>query len=267
MAVVLAAIAAGAVLALWALSSSPTPAEADHISPHLSSGATSGNCSACHRSHSGKNNESLQSAPESTVCLSCHDGTGADSNIAAEYNDATVPADDVATSSFYAHRLDLSGTHTSNRLNEFGGRQNRHSACSDCHDSHKVSAGLSAETANGWTASGALNNITGVNSAAAWKDPISYEYELCLKCHSRFTILRAYTPPSYKKTDKAAELDPSNNSYHPIEAPGKNTTPAMQASLDGGKVWQLSTGSTIRCTQTADPAPEVLSGGITQSIA
>jgi hypothetical protein len=54
--------------------------------------------------------------------------------------------------------------------------------------------------------------------------------------------------PTYNKTDKAAELDPTNASYHPVEAAGKNTTTEMQNSLNGGTLWRLTTGSTVRCT-------------------
>jgi hypothetical protein len=50
--------------------------------------------------------------------------------------------------------------------------------------------------------------------------------------------------------DKGAELNPANASFHPIEAPGKNTTAAMNAQLAGTspyKLWTFTTGSTIRC--------------------
>jgi hypothetical protein len=50
-------------------------------------------------------------------------------------------------------------------------------------------------------------------------------------------------------TDKAAELSSSAASYHPVAAPGKNITEAMQSSLNGGSLWQLDVSSTIRCTQ------------------
>jgi hypothetical protein len=133
-------------------------------------------------------------------------------------------------------------------VDEFAGVLNRHSACSDCHNPHTVNAGLPQQTAGGWTASGAQTGITGVNASIAWQNPINYEYELCLKCHSRYTVLLNSTTPTYNKTDKAGELDPTSASYHPIEAAGQNNTAEMQNSLNGGKLWQLTTGSTIRCT-------------------
>ncbi|MEK7247606.1 MAG: hypothetical protein AAB092_03950 [Chloroflexota bacterium] len=160
-----------------------------------------------------------------------------------------MPADNPATRSYYAHRLDLTSTHVSGLVDEFGGVLNRHSACGDCHNPHSVNSDPSQETAGGWTPSGALTSIAGVSAGVAWQNPISFEYELCLKCHSRYTVLLSSSTPTYAKSDKAAEIDPTNASYHPIAAPGTNTTPQLQNSLNGGTLWQLSTSSTIRCTQ------------------
>ncbi|HET9476562.1 MAG TPA: cytochrome c3 family protein [Dehalococcoidia bacterium] len=221
---------------------------ADGPSPHITTDATTDSCAACHRTHTGSNDNLFKAVPESALCLSCHDGTGASSNVASEYSDIAVPADDPATASYYAHRLDTSQTHISAQIDEFGSTLNRHSACSDCHNPHTVTNALPQETTGGWTASGAQNSITGVNAGMGWQYPVTFEYQLCLKCHSRYTVLLSSNTPTYNKTDKQAELDPTNASYHPVEAPGKNTTSAMQASLNGGKLWQLTTGSTIRCT-------------------
>ncbi len=246
----LAVAVAVSLLALWALYtlSRDVVSAADPLSPHLSGGPTTDNCAGCHRSHTGQNGDLFKSVPESTLCFSCHDGTGASSNVAAEYNDINVPADDPATSSYYAHRLDTTPLHTSAQEEEFAGVLNRHSACSDCHNPHAASPALAQETASGWTASGALSGISGVSSAAGWQNPINYDYQLCLKCHSRYTVLLTSMTPTYNKTDKAAEFLPTTASYHPVEAAGKNTTTAMQNSLNGGTLWRLSTSSTVRCT-------------------
>jgi predicted CXXCH cytochrome family protein len=246
----MAGLIAAAVFAviLFAALSFLAPGSAAADSPHVSTGAITDGCAACHRTHTGQNERLFKNISESSLCFSCHDGTGSNYNIAGEYSDVNVPADDPATSSYYAHRLDEPPQHTSALVDEFGGVLNRHSACSDCHNPHAANGNLPEHTASGWTVPGALNSISGVSSGVTWKNPIGYEYELCLKCHSRYTVLLTSMTPTYNKTDKAAEIDPANLSYHPVAAPGKNSTTAMQASLDGGKVWQLSTDSTIRCT-------------------
>jgi hypothetical protein len=104
-------------------------------------------------------------------------------------------------------------------------------------------------TSSGWLASGSLDGTAGVDGGAppAWKDPVAYEYELCLKCHSSYTQLLDYSNNSWRKVDKAAELDPTNTSYHPLRAPGTNTTSAMESSLAGGQLWQFTTADTVRC--------------------
>jgi len=237
-------------LALVALSLlSQRPASADSPSPHTAGGVTTDTCASCHRSHTAQASEFLNSSLEAGLCLSCHDGTGADSNVAVAYNDASVPPDDPATGTYYAHRLDLGPVHTSSKTNEFAGVLNRHSACGDCHNPHSVSISSAVSTPYGWTPSGATANISGVSVSLLWQESISFEYELCLKCHSRYTALLQSSVPTANMTDKAAELSTAAASYHPVAGPGKNTTEAMQNSLNGGSLWQLNASSTIRCTQ------------------
>ncbi len=246
------AIAVAAVVALaglWALSAlTPEAASADgpFTSPHPGSGALTDNCAACHRSHTGQNTNLLNSSsPESTFCFTCHDAAGSGSNYKVQAEFQGIPANNPAQGIYYSHPATTASTHTSARADEFSNRTNRHSECGDCHDPHKVNAAAPSQTASGWTVSGALANITGVarqGGSLVWTDPVASEYQLCYKCHSGFTGL-----PS-GKLDKAAELAPSNASYHPVEAAGKNGTTAMANSLAGGKLWRFTTSSTIRCT-------------------
>ncbi len=171
------------------------------------------------------------------------------SNVAAEYSDVDVPVNDATTSSFYSHTWPGPSTHTSARDDEFAGVLNRHAECSDCHNPHTLTSVNAAPAPSGWLASGSLSGTAGVAATAplTWRDPLAYEYELCIKCHSSYTQLLTYTNPSEQKTDKAAEFDPANASYHPVLAPGKNTTTAMENSLAGGTLWGFTTASTIRC--------------------
>ena len=246
---IVAAIAFAVVAGLAGLAALPSPASADPPSPHLGGGATTDTCAACHRTHTGQNDRLLESVPESTLCFSCHDGTGSMHNIAAEYSYIGVPANDASTSSFYSHISPDPSTHTSARDDEFAGVLNRHAECSDCHNPHALTSVNAAPTASGWLASGSLGGTAGVAATAplTWKDPLAYEYELCLKCHSSYTQLLSYTKQSQLKTDMAAEFDPANASYHPVRAPGKNTTTAMDNSLAGGSLWRYTSASTIRC--------------------
>lgn len=218
-------------------------------SPHSGFTLEVSTCALCHRAHTALGNNAITKATESALCFSCHDGTGANSNIQAAYTDASVPANDPTTSSFYSHLASATNVHLSGQVDEFAGVLNRHADCGDCHNPHTLDSTKSVETSSGWTASGALTGSNGVAASPAytWKTPIAYEDELCFKCHSASTVLLSYSKESYKKTDKIFEFNPANASYHPVEAPGKNTSSYMANSLAGGARWKLTTADTIRC--------------------
>lgn len=224
-------------------------------------------CATCHRTHTGKNKNVLKSpSPQSNLCFTCHDGTGANANVQAQYTDPLVPANNATTREFYQHDAIVTTSHTSAGLNEFGGVSNRHSECGDCHNAHSANGANGTTTTTGSTASGRLADVSGVsvvNGAAGTaptytfldgKTPgtsITREYQLCFKCHSGFTTLSngSFTPSKFR-LDKGAEFNPNNPSYHPVEAPGKNRTPDMIASLAGAspyKIWNFTIDSTIRC--------------------
>jgi predicted CXXCH cytochrome family protein len=251
-----------------------------YTSPHTNYTLTTDACAACHSGHRGQAPMLLvRPAPQSTLCFTCHNGTGADANIAAQYSDPTVPANNPAVGAWYSHPATALSNHTSDRDGgEFQGVRNRHVACADCHQPHQADPSVAIQTTSGWTASGALMGAAGV--AVAYgplpSDPVAYtlqatsayEYELCFKCHSGFTQLSPQTgAPSTWSLDKAVELNPANASYHPVEGAGKNQTPAMGASLSAAgtspyKLWSFATGDTVRCVHchgdsrlgnTADP--------------
>jgi predicted CXXCH cytochrome family protein len=228
---------------------SPPAASADPSGPHTTGGPSTDTCAACHRIHSGGNDTLLGAVSQTTLCFTCHDGTGSMYNVSSEYSDPDIPPNDPVTSSFYSHVAPVPSTHTSARQDEFAGVLNRHAECADCHNPHSMSTLAAAPTGSGWLASGSLDGTAGVAATAplTWKDPLVYEYELCLKCHSDYTQLLSYAQPSQQKKDKAADTDPASASFHPLRAPGTNTTTAMENSLAGGSLWQFTSASTIRC--------------------
>ena len=160
---------------------------------------------ACHALHTAQAPLLLiRPAPQSEMCFTCHDGSGATSDIAAQYEDPSVPANDPSTDSYYSHAATTLSNHSSDQdPGEFAGVLNRHTACADCHAPHRADASLAIETSAGWTASGALLGASGVavvNGPAAspptsstWVPAVTYEYQLCFKCHSGFTTLNPQT--------------------------------------------------------------------------
>jgi predicted CXXCH cytochrome family protein len=225
---------------------------------------TTDECASCHRVHTGKDANLLKSpVPQSNLCFTCHDGTGGP-DVLVQYTSA--PANNVTTRDVYSHDARVTTSHTlATDATEFQGVLNRHSECADCHNPHQANPTAGTQTATGWTPSGRLAGISGVSVSNGptvitptfldgTTTPINREYQLCFKCHSGFTTLTSNTgfAPSKWRLDKAAEFNPANLSYHPVEAPGTNTTAKMAASLAGASPYKLSesftTGSTIRCS-------------------
>jgi predicted CXXCH cytochrome family protein len=262
--------------------------------PHTGYTLTTDACGTCHRTHTANGPNGVMSSPvatlpQSQLCFMCHNGTGANTSVSGRF--AAARANVAATSSYYQHPATATPTagqaHTQLVRDEFRGVLNRHSECGDCHNPHNDDATLSTQATIGspWTASGALLSQTGaaVTNGAAGSAPtyalvgpepgevsdpqppvptarLTLEYQLCFKCHSGYTTLPAQDPsfPSRWALDKGIEFNPANAATHPVEGPGKNATGAMGASLGGAsiyRVWTLTTGSTVRCTQChGDPA-------------
>lgn len=232
----------------------------DHGSP------TVGNlpCTTCHDPH-GSRNHLLLKVPYDGFdyqgnCLRCHNGSVVNGitvkNIAAEFQKTSRhPVLDTGV-----------GDHSINEnYNNMGGSPNfnRHAQCEDCHDPHSVNS----TPASPPYASGAIKNVTGVDflstsptARPAWTSlpynssnyvflkPITYEYELCYKCHSSY----AYgdnIPTSTSgamETDIAMQFNPNNPSYHPVEAVGKNPNiPTSSFNVVNGV--QLTATSRIYC--------------------
>jgi predicted CXXCH cytochrome family protein len=171
----------------------------------------------CHRSHTAHNRNLLKlSEPQSNLCFTCHDGSQA-IDIKSQFSDPNVPPNVPDTSTFYSHPATTASAHTQAAIDEFKNVLNRHTECGDCHNPHRGNKSRVAATAKGYTVSGAELLITGVRAkqsrALVWRRASKYEYELCYKCHSSYTILLSYSKPSRQMTDVAADFDPANPSH------------------------------------------------------
>lgn len=258
-----------------------TPLPNPHLA-NLSNLAQTDGCAACHRVHSDKRETFVKrnSVSHAVDCLTCHDSTGSGTDVSAQFSAAGT--NDAASRSYFTH--DALATNTMHLAisadaegavvvpEEFSGVLNRHADCVDCHNPHASTATPSSVAApGGWTASGALLGIPVVE--AAWQvtptPTVTYsfiarataatpEYQLCLKCHSGYTVLdnAGFTgSPSKMWLDKGQDVNPANDSMHPISGPGTNQSTAMANSLAGGTnvgsgagQWDLSTSSTVSCT-------------------
>ena len=135
--------------------------------PHTGGTTVAANgCENCHRPHAaGSPKRLLNFTPEEQNCLVCHSGTVATKDIASELNKVSVhPV------------LQTSGIHDAAEL---ALSTSRHVTCVDCHNPHATKASASPAL----EVSGSLASVRGINAAGAVVPAISFEYELCFRCH------------------------------------------------------------------------------------
>jgi len=205
--------------------------------PRTEPGAA-GKCVNCHDPHGQSDNQgevpALGLAREESLCLTCHDGSPAQSDIASDF---LRP---------FRHPTSLTGLHTGpteSLPSDFGAAplNRRHAECEDCHNPHlayhdpagppfdsrisKRNLGVSrVRVMNGGP--GAPPGYAFV-AASDTLSPDLTEYELCFKCHS------SWTNQPTGQTDLALVLNTANPSYHPVEAPGRDATIALGAFTSG----------------------------------
>jgi len=162
-------------------------------------------CLNCHRPHAAGHPEWLLAQnDEPGNCTICHDGSSAGKDIKTEFLKT------------YHHPIEANqGTH---QPNESPAVMQIHVSCSDCHDPHGVTSGVSTDL----TIAGTQRNVSGVDVAGSVVKPATYKYEVCLKCHglqepTSLGILRAGGTRNIR-----LKIDSNNPSYHPLAAPGKN---------------------------------------------
>ncbi len=207
-----------------------------------------GKCVNCHDPHGWEDASGLiprlAIAREEALCLTCHDGHPAASNVRADLLKA-----------FRHPVMDIAGRHTGpaeSQPADFAVTpvNRRHAECEDCHNPHVARGdGLAAPDAPaaskrllGVSRVGVLNGVAGsapsytfIVASDTLTPPVA-EFQLCFKCHSSWT-----TQPA-GQTDLARALNPNNLSTHPVEAAGNNRNIHPLAFVAG---WSAS--SLTRC--------------------
>ncbi len=171
---------------------------ADTKSAHMDKRIMSDGCASCHLGFNFTNG----GGPNK--CISCHGpGSAIPQGLASVTNRLKDMSKDFAKN--YRHPVfDKRGIHSSKEvLPETNPSAPRHAECADCHSPHFVSsanpfAGLRGKRVGNFTA------------------PITKEFELCYLCHAESANL------PLKSTNKRAEFNTDNPSFHPVEAEGKN---------------------------------------------
>lgn len=208
-----------------------------------------GACANCHTPHGWPDAANptnhypmLLADREENLCYTCHDANGpAHTDVRSVFLKASK------------HPVASTGRHTSFEDGAPGafGVTNRHAECMDCHNPHQARSG--------YAANGAANRMLGVsrlvvtNGVAGSAPKYGFvpftdmttpfaDYQVCFKCHSGWTTL-----PTGSK-DLGIVFNPTNQSMHPVEGPGRNTSSYMIASLTNGTGFpRLTVTSVVTC--------------------
>jgi predicted CXXCH cytochrome family protein len=192
-------------------------------------------CQNCHTPHTaGGRQRLLNYAAEETNCLVCHNGNVAPKSVQADFNKVTHHPVENTT-----------GVHDPK---EPAVVTARHVECVDCHNPHAAKPGSG-------TPAGPLTGVRGVDINNAAVNPVTYEYQICFRCHGDSTN---QPPPRttrvYTQINKRLQFSPTNPSYHPVAAPGKNpNVPSL--------IPPLTTSSTINCSDCHNSNSSPKGGG------
>jgi predicted CXXCH cytochrome family protein len=216
--------------------------------------ATNG-CESCHKPHGAGVAQRTLKATEEFTCggngSQCHVNSGIGRNIQAEFNKLyRHPTYSVTPSVHDASEGPANAAHT---LPEVSTTAPRHAECEDCHNAHASYAA----PATAPKASGKLSGVWGISRTNTLVLPSGTpasvnEYEICFKCHADSANKPqplGPTPPYPTRVvpqfNKRAQFEPTNLSFHPVEAAGKNpTVPSLKAP------WTVN--SIVTCTDCHD---------------
>jgi predicted CXXCH cytochrome family protein len=185
-------------------------------------------CAACHRGR-GAPGTALLRAHRENLCFICHgagDRSRASTDIESEFNKRSVhPVQSTAHYHWFGEVMP-----------EENPSQPRHVSCYDCHSVHVLEEGKPMKGKGGYapTINRQRGRFGGPPPGRRIQE-IEDEYQLCYVCHSDSANLPEET------TNKAIEFDTTNESFHPVELPGKNSrVPSL--------IIELSVTSTIKCS-------------------
>jgi predicted CXXCH cytochrome family protein len=181
-------------------------------------------CENCHKPHTAGGSQRIMNyLNEEDNCLNCHNGNVDTKNIAAQF------------SKMYRHNVyGYSGAHDPN---EPASVITKHVECVDCHNPHAANS----TTATAPNVRGPNIDVKGVNASGVAINTVSYEYEICFRCHADNQAFPRYTVRYRGVGNRRLDFATTNESYHPVEGPGKNTSMTSLIS-------PLTTSSKIYCT-------------------
>lgn len=168
-------------------------------------------CASCHRGH-GVSRSPMLPAPQKELCLDCH-GFRADRERAIRQGRVAAGGNAILVGSAlqapYPHPVSAAA---------FSAAERGRVTCTSCHSPHRGHRDPSA---------GAMPPG---RPRLSPRDPDRFEYELCESCHGSGGAT-AQSPD-----DISRFLNPGNPSYHPVEAPSRETSPSVIPGLSGREI-------------------------------
>ena len=222
-----------------------------------------GNCAHCHEQHASL--EGVEPNPvtgavpyatfahEQDLCLACHDGSPALTNVQA----------DITKANKHGGLLSDTAHHYGETLAELS--TTKHVECVDCHNPHAAQTTLHTAGSNAIATNSLLLKVFGATptwSTANWTAPAVYtmqtatkEYEICFKCHSGANTNWASWGGTAATawTDVALEFSPYNRAGHPIAAGlssyANSISPKALVSAQLTSPWNVNMGTqTMYCS-------------------
>lgn len=175
-------------------------------------------CGSCHVGH-GLSGEPMMAASEEDQCYTCHGSANRRADAVARGLLAQgANLDDIERefSRTYRHPVEEGMGHSpGERLPSFSGSRASHAECVDCHNPHdrvgKHQRGVSG--------------VAGYSLSGQYLDKVTYEYEICLKCHTDLIA----GPDS--RSNIPSQFASSVRSMHPVTRPSDGgRQPSLQAS-------------------------------------
>lgn len=165
-------------------------------------------CINCHSSHGAEGKERLLTdSREEDVCYVCHNG-----NVGVNIKSAFQKISRHNVKAYQGIHDPTENIRTASK----------HVECSDCHNPHAANN----HRASAPLVKGELKNVSGVTITGNSVSNATYEFQVCFKCHGedRYFV----QPPAQRlfstTTNLRTAFQPTNVSYHPVAAKGKNTT-------------------------------------------
>jgi len=200
-------------------------------------------CENCHDPHSAAGKARLMNyAAEEQNCYSCHNGNAAAKNVQSDFSKASI------------HPVALTtGTHDPTEATLVPSATGHHVECADCHNPHAANTTTNS-VAGG--ATGALIGVAGINASGSAITTVTYEYELCFRCHADTAKGPGYVTRQYPNLNTRQEFQNLNgtNSFHPVVLVGRGAdVPSLKSP------W--TTASKMGCTDCHNSNTSPAAGG------